>query len=52
MWNGTADTLKQKPTASSPRAIIAIRLSGADAIADPTTSSRVELASVNAKAIP
>src|SRR5580765_5745897 len=55
MWNGTADTLKQKPTASRPTARSAIGL-GPDpdrpAIAAPTTSSRVELAMVKAKAMP
>ena len=52
MWNGTADTLKQKPTASSPTASSASVALGPDAIAVPTRSRRVERAIVNAKAIP
>src|SRR5215211_5280423 len=37
MWNGTAETLKQKPTASSPTASSASVLLGPDATAVPTT---------------
>ena len=47
-----ADTLKQKPTASSPTASSASVPFGPDAIAVPTRSSRVDRAMVNAKAIP
>src|SRR5438046_6230332 len=52
MWNGTAETLNANPTASSPTASSASVLLGPDAIAVPTTSSRVEPAIVKAKAMP
>src|SRR6266567_3490283 len=52
MWNGTAETLKQNPTASRPTASSASVLLGPDAIAVPTTSSLVEPAIVKAKAMP
>src|SRR5258708_29996512 len=52
MWNGTADTLKQKPTARRPTARSDSVLFGPDAMAVPTTSSRVEPAIVNANAMP
>src|SRR5262245_52128429 len=52
MWNGTADTLKQKPTASSPTARSASVSVGPDAIAFATTSRRVEPVMVNANAMP
>src|SRR5579859_1390784 len=52
MWNGTAETLKQKPTARSPTAMMA-RTGGAEpAITLPIASSCVDLASRNDSAIP
>jgi hypothetical protein len=52
MWNGTAETLKQKPTASRPTASSASVLFGPDAIAVPMTSSRVEPEITKVKAMP
>src|SRR3982751_3446440 len=52
MWKGTADTLNAKPTASSATASIASVACGAEAIAVPIWSSRVEPAIVNANAMP
>jgi len=42
MWNGTAETLKQKPTARRPTARKASVALGPDAIACARASSRVE----------
>src|SRR6266568_3289215 len=52
MWNGTAETLKQKPTASRPMVSHASVGVGPDAIAAPTTSRRVDPDIVNANAMP
>src|SRR5215510_10873486 len=52
MWNGTADTLKQNPTASRPTASSGSGLEPPDAIALPTTSSRVDPETTNVNAMP
>src|SRR6516164_3005781 len=51
MWNGTAEILKQRPTASRPTAMIATTGGAEPAMALPITSRRVEPAKRKARAI-